>query len=265
VNDNETRHVKLTIYGLVLGVFLVAPLIIIIPLSFTGRQSFAFPPTEWSLRWYERFFSNPAWFDSLVDSTVLALVVMVVAGSLGTLAALGLDRSTSRWAGILNDALLAPRIVPVVVLAIGVFSLFLRWHLSGTLAGFVLAHTVLAIPVVIIPVSARLKSLDRRLESAAAGLGASPVATLGLITIPLIAPGVVTGMVFAFITSFDETVISLFLSSPRFKTLPVKMYESVTVEVDPTIAAASTIILCVTLALVLFIQLAQTRRNKNDL
>ena len=262
MNDTDTRHTKLAVYGALLGFFLVAPLLVIVPLSFTGRQSFAFPPTEWSLRWYERFFSNPAWFDSLIDSTVLAVLVTLLAGSLGTLAALGLDRSTSRWTGVLNNILLSPRIVPVVVLAIGMFSLFLRWHLSGTLLGFVLAHTVLAIPVVMIPVTARLKSLDRRLESAAAGLGASPVATFRLITIPLVAPGVATGMVFAFITSFDETVISLFLSSPRFKTLPVRMYESVTVEVDPTIAAASTIILCVTLALVLFIQVGQSGRKK---
>lgn len=262
MNDNETRHPRLAIYGAVLAFFLVSPLVIIVPLSFTGRQSFSFPPTEWSLRWYERFFSNPAWYESMVDSLVLAVIVTIVAGSLGTLAAMGLDRSSSRWAGVANNILLAPRIVPVVVLAIGMFSLFLRWRMSGALLGFVLAHTVLAIPVVMIPVSARLKSLDRRLELAASGLGASPVTTFRLVTIPLVAPGVVTGMIFAFITSFDETVISLFLSSPRFKTLPVRMYESVTVEVDPTIAAASTLILCVTLALVLFVQIGQSGRNK---
>lgn len=255
------RRFFLSFYAILLSGFLLVPLLIIVPLSFTDAQSFAFPPTGWSTRWYERFFADPLWWRSLINSAQIAAQVMLLATALGTMAAIGLSRRRSRLAGLLNGFLLAPQIIPVVVLAFGIFAVFLQWRLQGTVAGFVLAHTVLAIPLVLIPILARLRSFDRNMERAAASLGASGFTTFRLVTIPLIAPGIFTGMIFAFAISFDETVIALFLSSARLRTLPVRMYESVTVEVDPTIAAASTLILLVTFILLAISQLVQKRRR----
>jgi putative spermidine/putrescine transport system permease protein len=162
----------------------------------------------------------------------------------------------------MNGVMLAPIVIPSVVVAVGVYSIFLRTGLTGTNLGFVLAHTAMALPFVAIAVSASLSSFDRRLELAAATLGASPARVLMRVTIPQLLPGILTGAVFAFVTSFDEVMLALYLSSARLVTLPVKMFTSVTTEIDPTIAAASAVILVVTTALILTPMLVR-EGNKN--
>lgn len=241
------------------AVWLVVPTLIVIPLSFTDRASFAFPPKGWSLRYYERFFTDSGWLVALFNSAQLALIVTVVATALGSAASFALVRSPLRAKGALNGLLMAPIVVPTIIVAIAVYATFLRWGLVGTAAGFVLAHTVLATPYVIVTVTSALRTFDRRLERAAASLGATPWATLRHVTLPLILPGVASGAVFAFVTSFDEVVVSLFIQSPELQTLPVRMFSGVTNEVDPTIAAASTVVVAITTALILLPQLL--RRN----
>ncbi|WP_405801191.1 ABC transporter permease [Streptomyces sp. NBC_01506] len=247
--------VGLRLWAALVGAILVAPTLVVIPLSFTGKRSFAFPPENWSLQWYRNFFTNPTWRDSLLTSLQIAVAVAVLATVLGTLAALALDRGQLPGKGLINGLLMAPMVVPQIVAAIAVYAAFLNWGLSGTAFGFVVAHTALAVPFVVVAVSTSLRGYDRRLDRAAAMLGANPFTTFRRITAPLIAPGVLSGAVFAFVTSLDEVVIAFYLQSPTLHTLPVTMFSSVTVETDPTIAAASSIVLVATTALILLPQL----------
>lgn len=239
----------------IVGVYLVIPTLIVVPLSFTDRDSFAFPPKGWSLHYYQTFLTQPVWRDALLTSLKLGVAVMVLATVLGTAGAVALVRGRFPGKSLVNGLLLAPMIVPVIVVAVAIFGVFLRWQLVGTFRGFLLAHTMLAVPFVIVTVSSALRTFDDRLELAAASLGAPPLVRLRRVTLPLILPGILSGAVFAFVTSFDEVVIALYLQSPDMRTLPVRMYTSVTSETDPTIAAASTLVLVVTTLLILLPQL----------
>lgn len=235
--------------------YLVIPTLIVIPLSFTNRASFDFPPKGWSLRYYQDFLTAPEWRDALFTSLRLGVAVMLLATVLGTAASVALVRGRFPGKSFVNGLLLAPMIVPVIVVAVATFGTFLRWQLVGTFTGFLLAHTVLALPFVVVTVSSALQTFDDRLELAAASLGARPLTRLRRVTLPLVLPGVLSGAVFAFVTSFDEVVVALYIQSPQMRTLPVRMYTSVTSETDPTIAAASTLILVVTTLLILLPQL----------
>ena len=180
-----------------LSVVLIAPTLVVVPMGFTSAQTFAFPPPGWSTRWYKSFFSNPQWYDAALLSLKVALIVVVLATVLGTAASLAVARGRGRWTGALRSLFLAPMIVPGVITAIGIYIVFLKWHLTETVLGFVLAHTMMALPLVIITVGASLQSLDRSLERAAASLGANPWRTFTGVTLPLIMPGMLTGALFA--------------------------------------------------------------------
>jgi putative spermidine/putrescine transport system permease protein len=251
MSEQQSKPRWLYVPGLIVAVWMVAPPLVVIPMSLNGERSLSFPPDSWSLRWYQEFFENPAWISSLQASISIALQVMVVSLIIGTLAAFAIVRGTFRGRPLLETISLAPLVVPIVVLGIGTYAVFLDWQLVGTPLGFVAAHTVLAVPYVIITVSASLRVMDRQLERAAAALGAPPYRIFLRVTLPLIAPGVVAGGLFAFVTSFDEVVVSLFIADPELRTLPVEMYSSVTRDINPTIAAASTLILIVSTSLIL--------------
>jgi putative spermidine/putrescine transport system permease protein len=249
-------------FAAVVAALLILPTAVVIPLSFTDKASLTFPPTGWSTRWYENFFTDPTWMRALGNSLTVGLLVAVVATVAGTAAAVGLRRWTNRRAaGITQALLLAPIVVPAIVLAIGVYAIFLQLQLLGTVPGFVLAHSVLALPFVVISVSATLIGYDDRLTLAALSMGASRWAAFLRVQLPLIMPGVVSGALFAFVTSFDEVVLSIFIKSPYLETLPVKMYASVTRDTDPTIAAAATMIMLLT-TVIITIGLLSLRRRK---
>ncbi len=252
----------LWLFCALVALWLAAPSLIVIPLSLTDKPSFSFPPTGWSTRWYTNFFQDPSWVGALASSLQVGALVAIVATIAGTAAAAALTRSAFRGQQTVKAILLAPMIAPVIVVAVGLYALFLRANLLGTTLGFVIAHSVLALPFVIIPVTASLNGFDRRLESAAAMCGANRWTTFRQVTLPLVAPGVISGALFAFVTSFDEVVLSLFIQSPYLQTLPVKMYASVTRDTDPTIAAAATLILGLTTVLTLTITLYIARRNR---
>lgn len=234
-----------------ISVWLVLPTLIVIPMSFTEARTFAFPPEGFTTEWYSSFFSNPAWRDALLTSLQIAALVTPLSVALGTAAAFGLVRGRFPGKGLVNGLVMTPLIVPVVVAGVGIFAVYLRWRISGTVLGFVLAHTALAMPFVAITVGASVRTFDRRLELAAASLGAGPWTTFRVVTLPLIRSGVIAGALFAFVTSFDEVVVSIFLQSPSVRTLPVQMFSSVTREIDPTLAAASTMIVLFTTSLIL--------------
>lgn len=231
---------------LLIAIWLVAPTLVVIPMSFADKKSLAFPPTGFSLQWYENFFTNPQWFGSLVVSAKVALMVAVAATVIGTMAAIGIERMKSRTGGLIRAVLITPMIVPGVVLAVGVYAVYLDTQLVGTWAGYVLAHTLLAMPFVVIAVGANLAVFDARLETAAASLGASRLKTFFTITLPLILPGILSGALFAFVTSFDEVIVSLFITSPQLKTLPVQIFSSMTRDADPTVAAVGSLIFMAT-------------------
>lgn len=235
-------RILLGLFCLLVAVLLLAPTLVVIPMSFNGNKSLAFPPVGFSWQWYENFFRNPDWTTSFSNSLVIALIVAVVATVIGTLAAFGITRAAARVGGLLRALLITPMVVPGVVLAIGIYAVYLDAHLVGTVTGFVLAHTMLAIPFVLIAVQASLEVFDRRLETAAASLGAGRMTVFRTVTLPLILPGILSGALFAFITSFDEIIVALFITSPYLKTLPVQIYTSITRDADPTVAAVGTLL-----------------------
>lgn len=258
---DERRRVLLKVFCTLVAVVLVAPILVVIPIAFTSSSTFQFPPPGLSFQWFQQLTSDPAWRDSFVLSLKVATVVVALATALGTMGAFALVRGRGAWRAPIAAFLTAPMIVPGVITAIGIYYVFLKWHLAGTFSGFVLAHTALAIPMVLIPVRASLQGFDRRLERASASLGAGPVATFCYVTLPLIAPGILTGALFAFLISWDEAIVSLFLSSPFSRTLPVQLYQSVTSNLTPTIAAASTVIIAVTTNLLVVAGIVAIRRE----
>lgn len=245
VRRARAGRVALRAFGGLVALWLVAPILVVVPLSLTGAASFKFPPSSWSTRWYSNLFTDPTWLSALGNSLLISAIVVVVATILGTACAVGLEHGRLPGRSVVRALVLAPMIIPIVIVAVGVYAVFLPWHLVGTRLGFVLAHTALATPFVVISVSTSLAGFDRRLESAAASLGASPWVTFMKVTLPAIAPGMLGGAILAFITSFDEVVVGLFLSTPGLRTVPVQMFLNVQ-QIDPTIAAASTLVLAAT-------------------
>ncbi len=249
----QPRRLLMAALGVLTVFYLLAPTLVIVPMSFTEASIMSFPPEGFSLQWYEQMFTDRQWSSGMVNSIQVAVLATILATALGTLAALGLARGRFPGRAAANAIVLTPLIVPVVIIAIGMFSLFVQWRISGSLIGLVIAHTALAMPFVIVSVGASLRTMDRNLELAAANLGADPRRTFLRITLPIILPGVLTGAIFSFITSWDEVVVAIFLTSARFRTLPVEMWEQVRQVVDPTVAAVSTTLLVVTTVLLLLL------------
>jgi putative spermidine/putrescine transport system permease protein len=247
-----------TFTALVLA-FLVLPMLVIVPLSFTAGAVLIYPVPGWSLRWYDDFFFNPLWTGALRNSLVIGSFTTVLATSLGTVAALGLNASRSRLRPLLFGLLVTPMVVPVVITAVALFYLFSALGLSGTLPGMVLGHTVIASPFAFITVSATLQGFDPNLPRAAAVLGAPPHVVFRRITLPLIWPGLLSGALFAFAASFDELVISLFLSSPELRTLPRQIFGGISESISPTVAAAAVVLAFVSTGLMLLVELLRRR------
>lgn len=240
------NRILLVIFGALTIVFLIGPSLVIVPMGFSSASILSFPPPGFSLQWYEKMLTSPAWTSGFVNSFMVAVLTAILATVLGTLAALALSRGRFPGKSIANVLILSPLVVPVIVIAIGMFSLFVRWKITGSVVGLTVAHTALAVPFVVISVSASLRTMDRNLEMAAANLGASPTRTFRHITLPLIMPGVFAGALFAFLSSWDEVVVAIFLTTTKFRTLPTVMWEQVRQVVDPTVASVATVLLVVT-------------------
>ena len=222
--------------------FLVLPTLAVIPISLNPSSFLVFPTEGLSLRWYRDLFDSPEWLRALRNSLAVATVTTILATALGTPAAIGLARMRSRAKPWLVGLFAAPMVVPVVVIAIAFYFLFAPMGLVNGFAGLVIAHTVLAIPFVVIVVHASLAGFDFELLRAASSLGARPVTVFFRVLAPLIGPGIAAGAVFAFMTSFDETVVALFLAGPDQRTIPLQMWEGVREQISPTITAAATLL-----------------------
>jgi len=251
----------LKLIGVLVALYFILPTLVVIPLSFSAGPGFKFPPEEFSLRWYENFFTNPVWLSSLGNSFLVAVLAALLATVVGTAAAVGLNRLTGRLAAFARTILMISMVTPAIVIAVAVYISFLQWHLTGTLLGYVLAHAALGVPFVLVAVTSALGGFDPKLLRASASLGASPFRSFIRVTMPLISRGILTGAIFAFVTSFDEVVIALFLRSPTFQTLPVQMYNSVTYELDPTISASSSLVVVVVTIIFLVPQLVGNRKK----
>ncbi|QIE45311.1 ABC transporter permease subunit [Pseudohalocynthiibacter aestuariivivens] len=239
--------------------FLSLPLVIIIVLAFSDSPFLKFPPTGFSLRWFENFLNRPDWINAAWTSLRVGLMTMVVATFCGSLAAIALERGRFKGRGVLYGILISPLVVPVIVLAIAVYFVFAPLGLVGTQLGLVLAHSILAMPFVIIVVTGALKDSNIMLENAARTLGASPIKAFLKVTLPTIRPGVAAAALFAFLASFDELVIALFIAGTGSRTLPKRMWEGIREEIDPTIAAVAAILIALTLVLIAAAELIRNR------
>ena len=227
------------------ALFLVLPTFIVVPMSFSGAEQLSFPPSGFSMRWYVNYVSDPQWRLATLNTLLVALGATVLATCLGTLAALGLLRGRVPFRQLLIGVFLLPMIVPTIVTAVGTYGVFARFGLAGTVAGMILGHTILALPFVFINVAAVLQRVNWVIEQAARSLGATATRAFLLVVLPTIMPGVVAGAIFAFLTSFDEVVVALFLSGVRAVTLPVQMWSGIRFEINPTVAAVSVVLVIV--------------------
>ncbi|MFT6272387.1 MAG: putative spermidine/putrescine transport system permease protein [Dinoroseobacter sp.] len=225
---------------------LVVPTLIVIPMSFSDSQYLEFPPETWSLRWYRNYFGSPEWMQATATSLKAAFLTMLVATPIGVVAAYGLHNCGVRFVQVTYLALITPMMVPVVLVAIGAFYVFVKLSLLYSLTGLVLAHSVLALPLVVIVTGSALKSYDMNQELAARSLGAPRWKAFLTITVPQIRFAIVTAALLAFLTSFDEVVVAMFISGGDNPTLTRNMFNALRDQIDPTIAAISTIMILVT-------------------
>ncbi|CAE6959247.1 ABC transporter permease subunit [Paraburkholderia domus] len=251
--------VRKAFFWLVIG-FLLIPELFLIPASFTAGEVVEFPPAGFSLRWYETYFTSPAWRDATINSFTIGLASAFIALVIGSMAAFAVTRARLPGKSIVLAMMLSPLIVPRVVIAVGLFYLYSKVDLVGTLTGLTLGHAVLSIPYVFITVMAILTTYDDRLDQAASTLGANRAKTLWYITLPQLKGGLVSAFLFAFITSFDELTIALFVTGGIVSTLPRQMWGDMVLQVNPTLAAVSSVLLAVVTALLLVGERLRHRR-----
>lgn len=249
--------------GVAVLLFLVVPVIIVLPMSFSANRYLELPPQSWSWRWYDRFLSSPDWTEALLTSLKVAFCASIIATPLGVAAAWALHSGAQKWLRHLQVLLLLPLMVPHIVLAIALFYFYAKFAILGDFAGVVAAHVLVALPFVVVVVLGSFSTYDKRQDQIAQSLGASVIRTFFQITLPQIKSGVLTAFLFGFVTSMDEVIISLFVSSGRNETITKVMFSSVATELDPTVAAVSSILTCVSLVVLSIGILARHLLNRS--
>lgn len=239
--------------------YLVLPVLIIVPMSFSSSRFLTFPPPTLSLRWYRAFLGSAAWMQAARTSLSVAALTALLATPLGTAAAYGLHHLSKRVSRVVQGLLLLPLMVPIIVVAVGVFFVFARIRLLATLSGLVLADVMLGLPYVVTSVLAALRGFDPAQELAARSLGMGRLRSFLTVVLPQIRPAVISGALFAFITALDETIVALFVSGGRNQTLTKRMFTALRDEIDPTIAAISSLLTAVSVLLLLLVVIARQR------
>jgi putative spermidine/putrescine transport system permease protein len=242
-----------------IAAFLLLPIVFIVLLSFGSSQWLVFPPPGWTLKWYEQFFSNPDWMQAAYTSLKVALLTTACAVALGLPCAFALVRGKFPGRELLYALFTLPMIVPLVIIAVAVYALFLKLGYTGTLLAFVISHVIVALPFTIISIINSLKLFDQSIEDAAVICGASRLQAIVKVTFPAIRPGMMAGALFAFLVSWDEVVLSVMMASPSLQTLPVKMWTTLRQDLTPVIAVASTLL--IGLSLLIMIVAAVVRRR----
>lgn len=249
----------LWLFATLVLVFLVAPVLIVIPLSFNDSTYFSYPMTGFTLGWYEAIFASPEWRATILNSFLIGLSSTAIATVLGTLAAMGISRPAFPFRGLVVPLLISPMIIPIVVVAVSLYLVFAPLGLINTHLGVVLAHAALGTPFVVITVTARLMAYDQSLSRAAASLGAPPWTAFRRVMLPQILPGVATGGVFAFATSFDEVVVILFIGGTEQRTIPRQMWAGIRDQINPTILAMAGLLTIFAVVLILTLNWLQDR------
>lgn len=259
----SAARLTLVVFSALVFCFLMLPLIIVFPISMSADPYLRFPPSGFSWQWFDRFFSDPTWTGAAVRSLQVAAATTVVTLLIGVPLSFSLVRGNYIGRAVIDRMVAAPIIVPTIIISIAVYGLFAQMQMIGTWYGLTLAHSLLALPFVVIIVSAGLKSFDESLEDAAVGLGASKFIAIWRVTLPQIRPSILSAAFLAFITSFDELIISMFLSGSNF-TLPKKMFDNIRMEIDPTVAAVSVIQIVVVTTVLLIWAVTQRQIIKHD-
>lgn len=265
VNATRGQHVWYWCLRLICAfgfLFLIGPIVIVVPISFSAGSFLSYPLPGFSMRWYDAVVEPFPWMFALENSLIVAVSTTIIATALGTLAAYGLTRADFPGRPFVFGLLISPLAVPLVITALGLYFFFARVGLVQTHIGLIIAHVVLAVPFVVITVSATLKGFDWNLVRAAESLGAPPLAAFFQVTLPLILPGVLAGAVFAFVTSLDEVIVALFVSGPAQITLPRQLFTGLRDQLDPSIVAIATILIAFSLALLAVVELLQWRNAR---
>lgn len=261
IGAGHWKRLWLHLFGFLALLFLITPILIVIPMSFSDSQYLEFPPKGLSLKWYASYFQSAEWMDATWVSIRVSLFTVLLATPIGMAAAYGLNLMPGPWVQTIRSLILVPMVIPVIIIAIGVFYLYAWVGLVNTILGLVLAHTVLAIPFVMIIVMAGLKRFDMNLERAAISLGASRLVAFLTVTLPLLSRSVFAAALIAMITSLDEVVIALFVSLGESSTLTRRMFSFLRDQIDPTIAAISTILICISCLVAVIYGLQATSRS----
>jgi putative spermidine/putrescine transport system permease protein len=243
-------------------VCLVLPIFAIIPISFTSDTMLSYPMPGFSLRWFTEFFNSVMWTLSMKNSFIIAFATTLLATALGILAALGLTMANFPFKGVITGIMIMPMVVPVVISAVGIYFFYAWIGLTSTYTGMILAHTALASPFVVITVTATLQGFNRNQIRAGSSLGASPATVFFKITLPQILPGVISGALFAFVTSFDEVVVALFIAGSEQYTLPRQMFAGIREKYNPTIAAVATMMIVFSVILLVTVELLRRRSER---
>lgn len=249
--------------------FLILPILVIIPLSFNVEPFFSFTkgmillePSAYSLRWYQAIITNDNWMLAIKNSFIIGIFATLIATILGTLAAVGMSSQNMPFRRVIMALLLSPMIVPLIIVAAGMFFFYTKFNLAGSYPGLIIAHAALGVPFVIITVTATLSGFDKSLYHAGLSMGASPLKTFFDIVVPLIRPGVISGAMFAFVTSFDEVVLVLFLAGPGQRTIPRQMFSGLREQINPTILAVATLLILVSVIFLITLELLRRRSER---
>jgi putative spermidine/putrescine transport system permease protein len=258
----RVMRVGLCILSTIVLCYLVALLLVIIPLSFSSSHYLNYPIPSFSLGWYQDFFGSPEWITAFRNTLLIGSLTALIATILGTLAALGLARKEFPFRRLIMGFMILPIIIPVIVYAVGVYFFFAPLGLANSFTGIILAHTAISVPFVVITVGATLAGLDPNLARAGASLGASPLRVFFKVILPIVAPGVLSGALIAFATSLDEVVIMLFLAGPEQNTIPRQMFTGIKYFLSPTITAAATVLIFVSILLLALVGALRSRAEK---
>ena len=271
VSDTQIKlknRIWLYLVSFIILFLLIVPSLVVIPISFSAGQYLEFPPKEWSLRWYENYFFSwkvengfNDWMSATWTSVKVAILTVIMATPIDTMAAYGLVNGSSRLSKILFPIFISPMMVPIILVAIGLFYFFVQFKLLNTVTGLVLGHSLVAMPLVLIIVSAGLKNYDMNQEKVARSLGATRFRAFREITLPQIKFSIISASLIAFLTSFDEIIISLFVAGGDNSTITRSMFLSLRDQIDPTIAAISTILIIVSSGLLILVQLLGSKEK----
>ena len=255
-------HYSFKVLVVALFVFLLFPLLTIIPLSFNSGEFLYYPLQGFSLQWYEDFFSSEIWWRAMKNTAIIGFFSTILATILGTVAAVGINRADFPGKQLLLAVLISPMMIPLVITALSLYLFYARFGLNDTYIGLIIAHAILGMPFVLITVSATLQSFDPNLIRAGASLGASPFKVFLSIVMPNISPGIASGAMFAFATSLDEVVVVLFIAGPEHRTLPRQMFSGIREHLSPTILAAATVLIVVAGLFMLVLEILNRRNAK---